>query len=92
MTTAKRLIVSGRVQGVFYRQWTVNQARALGLAGWVRNLRSGEVELLASGPEEAVRELIRRCREGPSAAAVDAVRVEDAEPEPEPGFEVRPTV
>jgi acylphosphatase len=90
--TAKRLIVSGRVQGVFYRQWTVNEARALGLAGWVRNLRSGKVELLASGPEEAVRELIRKCREGPPAAAVDAVRVEDAEAEPGAGFEVRPTV
>ncbi|WP_332810474.1 acylphosphatase [Sphingomonas sp.] len=92
MTTAKRLIVSGRVQGVFYRQWTVNEARALGLAGWVRNLRSGEVELLASGPEEAVRELIRRCREGPPAAVVEAVRVEDAEIETGAGFEARPTV
>lgn len=92
MMTAKRLIVSGRVQGVFYRQWTVNEARALGLAGWVRNLRSGEVELLASGPEEAVRELIRKCHEGPPAAAVETVRVEDAEPEAVTGFEARPTV
>jgi acylphosphatase len=92
VSTAKRLIVSGRVQGVFYRQWTANEARALGLSGWVRNLRNGDVELLASGPDEALSELIRRCHEGPPAAAVEAVRVEDAEPEPLTGFDVRPTV
>ena len=88
---ARRLLVSGRVQGVFYRNWTVAEARALGLAGWVRNLRSGEVEILASGPEEAIGRLVERCRQGPPAARVADVRVEEAEEEPLDRFEKRPT-
>ena len=88
---ARRLLVSGRVQGVFYRNWTVAEARALGLAGWVRNLRSGEVEILAQGNEPAIEALIDRCRDGPPAARVDEVRVEDAEEESLDGFSKRPT-
>ena len=89
---ARRLLVSGRVQGVFYRNWTVAEARALGLAGWVRNLRSGEVEILAAGEEAALDALAERCRRGPPAARVDAVKIEEAEPpEPLAGFEKRPT-
>lgn len=80
--SAKRILVSGRVQGVFFRNWTVAEARALGLTGWVRNLRSGEVEILAVGEEQAVEALAARCREGPPAASVDEVRVEEAAPEP----------
>ena len=90
--SAKRLIVSGRVQGVFYRNWTVGEARSLGLTGWVRNLRSGEVEILAIGTDADVAELIQRCRRGPPAAVVDAVDVTDAVPEPLETFEKRPTV
>ena len=87
-----RLIVTGRVQGVWYRGWTVDQARALGLDGWVRNRRDGSVEILVSGPEEAVGELVGRCRGGPPAATVERVAVEESE-EPAPdGFEQRPTV
>ena len=88
---ARRIIVSGRVQGVFYRNWTTAEARALGLAGWVRNLRTGDVEILAQGPEEAIEALADRCRHGPSAARVDEVRVEEAGEEPLAGFEKRPT-
>ena len=88
---ARRFLVSGRVQGVFYRNWTVAEARALGLAGWVRNLRSGEVEILAQGPEEAIAALARRCRRGPPAARVDDVRVEEAAEEPLGTFEKRAT-
>jgi acylphosphatase len=88
---ARRILVSGRVQGVFYRNWTVGEARALGLAGWVRNLRSGEVEIHAEGAEEAIAALVERCREGPPAARVVDVRVEEADEEPFDSFNARAT-
>lgn len=89
---ARRLLVKGRVQGVFYRGWTVEEAQALGLKGWVRNLRSGEVEILAIGEADAIDRLVTRCRSGPPAAKVDDVIVEEADAEPLDGFETRPTV
>lgn len=88
---ARRLLVSGRVQGVFYRNWTIAEARALGHSGWVRNLRSGQVEIHAAGLEDALDALAERCRRGPPAARVDAVLAEEAEPEPVSGFTKRPT-
>ncbi|WP_114952733.1 acylphosphatase [Sphingosinicella terrae] len=89
---AKRLRIHGRVQGVFYRAWTVETARGLGLAGWVRNRADGTVELVARGEAEAIERLIALCREGPPAARVERIVVEAApdEPAPEP-FEKRPT-
>lgn len=89
---SRRLVVHGRVQGVWYRGWTVDQAGELGLDGWVRNRRDGTVELLVSGPEAAVAELIRRCRHGPSAARVERVEVLESEEAAPPGFTQRPTV
>ena len=89
---ARRLIVRGRVQGVFYRNWTVAAARALGLCGWVRNLRTGEVEILAIGEEAAIAALTARCREGPPAARVADIVEKEAEPERLTGFEKRPTI
>ena len=88
---AKRILVRGRVQGVFYRNWAVREARSLGLSGWVRNRRTGDVEILASGPEEAIAALAEKCRAGPPAAEVGEVDVEDAETEPLDGFSKRPT-
>ena len=88
---AVRLIIRGRVQGVGYRWWARGQARALGLDGWVRNLKDGTVELLAAGPRDAVERLILACREGPPAAWVDAVDRVAAEDEDLGGFEERPT-
>jgi acylphosphatase len=70
---ALRLRVHGRVQGVCYRVWTVEQARELGLAGWVRNRVDGTVEVGVRGPEAAVREMVSRCRRGPPAARVSVV-------------------
>ena len=89
---ARRLIVRGRVQGVFYRGWTVETARTLGLTGWVRNRSSGEVEILAAGTAEAVAAFIERCHLGPPAAKVEQIAVEEAEPEPSECFGARPTV
>ena len=89
--TAKRVRIRGRVQGVFYRGWTVERARALGLSGWVRNRRDGSVELLASGPGEAVDSLIEQCRQGPPVAMVTDIEIEEAT-EPVTGeFRQRPT-
>ena len=88
-----RLIrVHGRVQGVFYRNWTVTEARQLGLSGWVRNRRDGSVEILASGPAEAIDALIERCREGPPAAQVTRIDSEDSDEAAPAGFEKRPTL
>jgi acylphosphatase len=87
-----RVRITGRVQGVWYRGWTVDQARRLGLSGWVRNRRDGSVEAVFSGPEPAVRAAIEQCRQGPPAALVREV-TEQIEPGPvEPGFRQAPTV
>ena len=88
---ARRILITGLVQGVYYRGWTVEEARSLGLSGWVRNLRSGEVEIFVMGSAEAVDELIARCRSGSPAAKVEDLIVEEAEPEPLDGFASRPT-
>ncbi len=71
-----RLTISGRVQGVFYRQTTRDKARSLGLSGWVRNMPNGTVEAEASGEHERVEELIAWCKQGPPSATVSAVQVE----------------
>jgi acylphosphatase len=68
------LLVSGLVQGVFYRQSTVDAARRLGVAGWVRNLPDGRVEALAEGDRAALEGLVAFCRRGPPAARVDDVQ------------------
>ena len=87
----KRLQIFGRVQGVFYRAWSLEEARRLGLSGWVRNRRDGSVEMLIEGPDEAIEEMIAICRQGPPAARVEKIEVADSsEPAPE-GFEKRPT-
>jgi acylphosphatase len=88
---SRRIRVTGRVQGVWYRGWTVDQARELGLSGWVRNRRDGSVEILAEGPDEALAELVRRCHEGPSAARVEGVEVEESDEAAPSGFSGRPT-
>jgi len=75
-----RAIVSGRVQGVSYRAATANEARRLGLVGWVRNLGDGSVELEAEGAREAIETLLAWCHHGPPAARVTSVAVEERTP------------
>lgn len=87
----RRLLVHGRVQGVWYRGWTVDQAEALGLDGWVRNRRDGSVEILVSGADGAIERLIALCRQGPSAARVERVEVTGSDETVPAGFEQRPT-
>ena len=68
-----RLRITGRVQGVAYRDWMVRTARAAGVVGWVRNRADGSVEALVAGPSGVVDALIASCRQGPPAARVDNV-------------------
>ena len=75
MKAARHFIVSGRVQGVFYRASTQEKARSLGLAGWVRNLPDGGVELVASGTVAQLDALERWLWQGPPAARVESVTV-----------------
>lgn len=65
--------IYGRVQGVFYRQWTMSEARAKGLSGWVRNRVDGSVEAVFKGPEETVREMFQACRRGSPRAFVTKI-------------------
>ena len=89
----RRVRIFGRVHGVFFRNWTADKARALGVRGWVRNRRDGSVELAAYGREAAVEALIADCRIGPPAAKVERIEVEPAEGEgPPSGFQVTATV
>ena len=87
----RRLRIHGRVQGVFYRGWSVATARALGLGGWVRNRSDGSVEMLVAGEAAQVEAMIARCREGPPAARVDRVEVAEDDEEAPLGFKERPT-
>jgi acylphosphatase len=86
---ARRCLVSGRVQGVFYRASTRNRALALGVAGHARNLPDGRVEVLACGEPGAVAALCDWLHEGPPAAQVAEVRVETLD---ERSLGGRPTV
>jgi len=81
--------VTGRVQGVFFRAWTQQQANELGVTGWARNCADGSVEAHLAGTEAAVAQLIARLHDGPPSAVVTAVQVEEAQPEPGDRFEVR---
>ena len=72
-TRAVHVLISGLVQGVAYRAWTERRANALGLSGWVRNVPSGHVEAVFSGPREAVDAMLAAAREGPRGASVDKV-------------------
>ena len=89
MIVARHVIVTGRVQGVFFRAWTKQQADQLGVSGWVRNRSDGSVEAFLEGDETAVADLTERMRSGPSAARVDRFDEKAAEPSGDKGFSVR---
>ena len=92
MALQARLTISGRVQGVGYRDWVIDTALQLGLTGWVRNRRDGAVEALIVGDENAVGQMIEACRRGPPAARVDEIDVEPVDLDILPaGFTQLPT-
>jgi len=88
---AKRLLVTGRVQGVGYRVSFAEQAKALGLVGWVRNRRDGAVEALLNGDEKAMQAVIAWAHQGPPAASVVHVAIEDAAAPADGDFRILPT-
>ena len=89
---AVHVTISGRVQGVGYRAWTERTARTLGLEGWARNRRNGDVEAVFVGDDDKIETMLASCRQGPGLALVVAVKADDLDP-PDPivGFQIRPT-
>ncbi len=88
-TIRLRLRVRGRVQGVWFRGWTRQQALVLGVAGFARNLDDGSVEVVAQGDREAAEALLGACRTGPPSARVDTVTaVEEAAGDGFDGFRI----
>jgi acylphosphatase len=84
----RRIVIRGLVQGVGFRWWVLRSATRLGLAGWVRNLPDGAVEIEASGSGGALSEFEDLCRAGPPGAVVDSVETGDSGSLPDPGFRV----
>jgi len=91
MSVSLRVVVSGRVQGVWYRAWTEKQAKALGLDGWVRNRRDGTVEAVFSGAGEVVETMIKSLWDGPPLANVTAVERFEHNESVGPSFAVKST-
>ncbi len=75
MDRKAHVIIKGRVQGVFYREWIRSQAESMNLTGWVKNLASGKVEAVFEGPKEKVEEIIDKCKEGSGAARVENIDI-----------------
>jgi acylphosphatase len=89
--SGRRLRIFGRVQGVFFRNWAIGEARALGVTGWIRNRGDGSVEALALGPSDALDQFLAKCREGPPGAQVERIDVEAADGEPPEDFRKAPS-
>ena len=86
--TRRRVVVHGLVQGVFFRDGVQRLAQREGVAGWVRNTRSGTVEAVFEGAEEAVARLVAYCETGPAGARVERVEVSEEAPEGLTGFRI----
>ncbi|MDP3765030.1 MAG: acylphosphatase [Nanoarchaeota archaeon] len=83
------LIVSGRVQGVFFRDNTRRKAIELGLKGYAKNLPDGNVEVVAEGDEDKIKELVDYIKKGPGIASVTSVQLKHKEPENFKNFDIR---
>ena len=87
--TRAHVLISGRVQGVFFRATTRDAARERDIHGWVRNLDDGRVEAVFEGPREDVEAMVEFCHQGSDRARVENVEIEYGDPEGFAGFEVR---
>jgi len=83
-----KVLVSGRVQGVFYRAFTRQNAEQLGLSGWVKNLEDGRVEAEIEGSRQAIERMLTKMRRGPPGARVDDIETEEIKERGEKGFEI----
>ena len=90
--TCRLVRIRGKVQGVWYRTWTMEEASRRGLRGWVRNRRDGSVEALFAGDLRVIEAMVEICRVGPPLARIDSISSEATADEPPEGFEQRPTV
>jgi len=88
-TTRVHVLVSGRVQGVWFRSSTRDEAARRGLTGWVRNLRDGRVEAVLEGPRDEVYRVVGLCRAGPKGAKVQGVQVDREPPKNEKTFKIK---
>ncbi|QEC48660.1 acylphosphatase [Baekduia soli] len=86
---ARSLVVRGRVQGVNYRAWLGERARARGVQGWAANAADGSVEVWLQGAADAVAQVERAARQGPPWGSVDSVQATDADPREVDGFQRR---
>jgi len=84
-----RVVVTGRIQGVWFRAFTCDRATAVGVVGWVRNLPDGRVEMVAEGDRASLNTLLADVRQGPPLARVDHVEVVWSDPCGEHGFVIR---
>lgn len=89
MISRAHVVISGKVQGVWYRAFTQNTAIRLGLSGWVKNLPEGRVEAVFEGRRESIEQALLACRNGPPGACVTDVAVAWESPLAEQGFEIR---
>ncbi|MBA2934664.1 acylphosphatase [Sphingomonas sp. CGMCC 1.13654] len=89
---ARNLRITGRVQGVFYRDWFVEQARGIGVTGWVRNRADGSVEAMVCGSSEKIAAIVEKAHQGSPPSRVEDVVVSEAAEEIFERFEKRPTV
>jgi acylphosphatase len=89
---ARRFVITGHVQGVFFREWTVSRAREIGVTGWVRNRRDGGVEVYAVGEQAQLDRFTEKLREGSPASRIGNIEVQEAPAERCEGFVRRQTV
>ena len=89
---AVRVIISGRVQGVWFRGWTIETAHHHGVNGWVRNRRDGTVEAVFAGDDEQVEAMVEACYHGPTTARVTGIQQFGHEESVDPGFHAKPTL
>lgn len=82
------ILISGKVQGVFFRASASTEAEKNNITGWIKNTKSGEVEAMASGEEKDIESFIQWCHQGPRKAGVENVEVEEVHPQPFDSFRV----
>ncbi|MEQ1753025.1 MAG: acylphosphatase [Micropepsaceae bacterium] len=91
-TTTFRLRITGDVQGVGFREWSIQQAAERKLDGWVRNRSDGTVELLISGPDRTIQDMLGACTQGPEGARVSNIDILNEKEAPASGFVRKPTL